>query len=120
MKVIKGILALSALAILAVVLVGVISAGKSLNDADNTSARVSQHISEVSYGMSTDEVRAILGKPDSTQEMNSAGTELPAGPGGPITIPGESNVEWYYGTLSSKGTWQLSFTNGRLDSKNRY
>lgn len=60
---------------------------------------------KVSMGETEGPIRALLGKPDSTQSQD---------------IDGQTSVYWYYGTLSTKGTWQLVFSDGRLIAKNRY
>lgn len=56
-------------------------------------------ISDVKFGMSKDEVRELLGTPSNDQSMNSAGMTMDM---------------WYY------GDYQISFTNGKVDSINRY
>ena len=54
---------------------------------------------QVELGMTTDQVRDLLGKPRDTQVMRSD--------------YGRSTT-WYY------GSWQLSFTDDVLDGKNRW
>lgn len=93
-------------AIVAIIIVlAVVGLGKASNDADTQSGNVTAHISEIQMGMTRADVRAIIGKPDSTQHMDSGGLV---------------DDTWYYGTLSSKGSYQFVFTNGRLTAKNRY
>lgn len=99
-------LVIAVFALVAVIIVAaVVGLGKAASDADTQSTNVSAHISEIQLGMTRPEVRAIVGKPDSTQHMESGGT-----------------VEdlWYFGTLSSKGSYQFVFEDGRLTAKNQY
>jgi outer membrane protein assembly factor BamE (lipoprotein component of BamABCDE complex) len=89
-----------------IIVVAVIGLGRASNDANTQSANVSAHISEIHLGMTRSQVRAILGKPDSTQHSETAGLG--------------TDDEWYYGTLSAKGSYQFVFQNGKLSAKNRY
>jgi outer membrane protein assembly factor BamE (lipoprotein component of BamABCDE complex) len=62
-------------------------------------AQYRNSIRQVELGMTQDEVRSIMGKPRSKQRMESDyGTD----------------VTLYY------GSWQLNFTDGVLESKNRF
>lgn len=61
---------------------------------------LNRKVAKIPLGSSIDSVRAELGKPDSYQVSRSAGL-------------GKSEYLYY-------GQWQLSFTNGTLDSKNKY
>jgi outer membrane protein assembly factor BamE (lipoprotein component of BamABCDE complex) len=88
-----------------IIVVAVIGIGKEANDSDTQSANVKSHLSQVHLGMTRPEVRAILGKPDSTQHMESSGFK---------------DDTWYYGTLSASGSYQFVFENGKLTAKNRY
>lgn len=93
-------------AILAIIIVvAVIGLGKASNDANSQSKTVAKHIKEIHLGMTRAQVRGIVGKPDSTQHFESNGLK---------------DDTWYYGTLSTKGSFQFVFTNGRLTAKNRY
>jgi outer membrane protein assembly factor BamE (lipoprotein component of BamABCDE complex) len=105
-KTIKWILILGALLIVVIVVIAIFSLGKAGNDADKQSANVTAHLSQIRLGMTETQVKAILGKPDSTQRSQTAGLG--------------TMDEWYYGTLSAKGSYQFSFTNGKLEAKNRY
>lgn len=89
-----------------IIVVAVIGLGKAANDANVQSASVTSHISEIHLGMTRPQVKAILGKPDSTQHSETAGLG--------------TDDEWYYGTLSTKGNYQFVFQNGVLTAKNRY
>lgn len=91
--------------IVIIVVVALVSLGKASSNADKQSSRVAAHIQQVHLGASKAQVRAILGKPDSTQRMVTSGLV---------------DDTWYYGTLSAKGSWQFVFVNGRLTAKNRY
>lgn len=102
---IKWIVISLVLLIAIIIVVALIGLGKEASDADKQATNVSAHISEIKLGMTRAEVRAILGKPDSTQHFESGGS---------------SDDTWYYGTLSSKGSYQFAFENGRLRAKNRY
>jgi outer membrane protein assembly factor BamE (lipoprotein component of BamABCDE complex) len=76
-------------------------AGDDLEDASGGNDRnYRQKIKQVSLGMTKSEVRSIMGSaPRDKQRMESefGVTEM-----------------WYY------GSWQLGFTDGKLDSKNKY
>lgn len=61
---------------------------------------LNRKVAKISLGSSVDSVRAKLGKPDSYQVSKSAGL---------------GKMEFLY-----YGQWQLGFTNGKLDSKNKY
>lgn len=63
--------------------------------------KVAAHIAEVKKGMTTAQVRAILGKPDvSVADASGSGFAV---------------EDWVY--TATDRAWQLSFSNGRLDSK---
>lgn len=74
---------------------------KDLNDlSGQNDARYRPKIKQLKFGMTKAEVRSIMGAPPrDKQHMSSQG----------MTID-----EWYY------GSYQLSFTDGKLDSKNKY
>jgi predicted small secreted protein len=73
------------------------------SDTSNTDA-VAAHWQEIHYGMSKDEVTALIGTPDDSQHMESQGY---------------SSDCIYYGSLSLT-SYQFCFENGSLDSKNQY
>jgi len=87
-----------------------ISLGKAVDTADKTGARASANINQVHFGMSKDEVISILGKPDDNGQHSES------------SFMGDTTTEdcIYYGTLSTNDSWQLCFTDGQLDSKNRW
>ncbi|HZR91790.1 MAG TPA: hypothetical protein VFA44_05200 [Gaiellaceae bacterium] len=101
----KWALIVGGLVIVAVVIVAIVGLGKGVSDANKTAARVAPLMSKVHLGETERQVRSFLGAPDSTQQQTDAS--------------GRTDY-WYYGTLATKGTWQLVFTNGRLTAKNRY
>lgn len=103
---IKWLLILGVLVIVAVVIVAIVGLGKGVAHGDKTYARVTPLMVHVHVGETRAQVRAQLGKPDSTQSSQTAG---------------EADVYWYYGVLSGKDAfgWQLVFTNGKLTAKNR-
>ena len=61
---------------------------------------LNRKVAKIPLGASLDSVRAKLGKPDNYQVSKSAWL---------------GKLEYLY-----YGQWQLSFTNGKLDSKNKY
>lgn len=61
---------------------------------------LNRKIAKIPLGSSVDSVRSELGKPDSYQVSKTAGL-------------GKSEYLYY-------GQWQLSFTDGTLESKNKY
>ena len=70
-----------------------------LNKSVTPNAAIDAQVSGLALGQSESGVIATMGKPDSTQTMqDTSGT----------------TDELYY------GQWQLTFTNSKLDSKNRY
>jgi outer membrane protein assembly factor BamE (lipoprotein component of BamABCDE complex) len=91
--------------IVILIAVAIVGLGVAANDSDKQATNVAAHISEIHMGMTRPEVRAILGKPDSTQHLESGGLV---------------SDMWYYGTLSTKGSYQFAFDNGVLTSKNRW
>jgi outer membrane protein assembly factor BamE (lipoprotein component of BamABCDE complex) len=106
-KFFKGIILIAA--ILFILLIGgcaiaTFSVGKSLDDSAKSGKAATASMSQVRLGMTRAQVEAILGKPDSDQSMTSSY---------------DTSSCIYYGTLSDDD-WQLCFTNGSLDSKNRY
>lgn len=104
-KVVKWFLAIAALLVAIIIVVAIVGLGKAANNADKQSTNVAAHVNQVQLGMTEAQVRSILGKPDSKQHMVSSGLV---------------SDEWYYGTLSTKGSWQFAFDNGRLTAKNQY
>jgi outer membrane protein assembly factor BamE (lipoprotein component of BamABCDE complex) len=88
-----------------VIVLAIIGLGKASNDADSQSKKVTAHLSQIKLGMTRTQVKAIVGKPDSTQRMVTSGLV---------------DDTWYYGTLSAKGSYQFVFENGKLTAKNRY
>jgi hypothetical protein len=102
---IKWALILGALVIVAVIIVVIVAIGKGVNDANKEAARVAPLMVKVTIGEREAPIKALLGKPDSTQSTN---------------VAGQAETYWYYGTLSTKGTWQLVFAAGRLTAKNRF
>jgi hypothetical protein len=91
------------LAIIAVV-IGMAKAGHTLVQNDQQAKSVTARIGQVRMGMSEPQVVAILGKPETTSDMQMVGTDR------------LSCI--YYGVLSTD-SWQLCFDNGRLNAKNR-
>lgn len=61
---------------------------------------LNRKVAKIALGASLDSVRGKLGKPDNYQVSKSAGL---------------GKLEYLY-----YGQWQLSFTNGKLESKNKY
>src|SRR4051812_18525502 len=61
--------------------------------------QIDQQVASIPLGSSVADVESKMGKPDKEQEMNSSYSK---------------SVFLYY------GQWQLSFTNDKLDSKNKY
>jgi len=61
---------------------------------------LNRKIANISLGSSIDSVKAELGRPDNYQVSTTAGL-------------GKSEYLYY-------GQWQLAFTNGELESKNKY
>jgi hypothetical protein len=95
----------------AVALLGVASSGctEELEQASKAADKLEKMSTEnpeldkqvrgISLGTSVDQVQSELGTPDSRQEMNSS----------------YAKSEYLY-----YGKWQLTFTDGSLDSKNKY
>jgi len=110
-KVVKTIGGLiKVLAALVVLIVGlgvilvVVVVGKGVDKANQQSKRVTPLMERVHLGATEAQVRRQLGKPDSTQRSTDR--------------LGRTDY-WYYGTLSTKASWQLVFTNGKLTARNR-
>jgi hypothetical protein len=101
---IKWALIAGALVIVAVIIAAIVGLGKGVSEANKTAARIAPLVGKVHLGASESRLRALLGKPDSTQTASDA--------------LGKTDY-WYYGTLSTKGSYQFVFTNGRLTAKNR-
>jgi hypothetical protein len=74
-------------------------ASSQLEKASTPNKQIDQQVSSIALGSSVADVEAKMGKPDNEQEMNSAYSK---------------DVYLYY------GQWQLTFTNDKLDSKNKY
>ncbi len=76
---------------------------KSLDKLEKSTTNnkaLNNRVAKISLGTSVDSVKAKLGKPDSYQVSKTAGL-------------GKSEYLYY-------GQWQLAFTNGKLESKNKY
>ena len=81
--------------------IAIVGVSKSVSDSEKNSANVSKLMPQVKMGMTKDQVISILGKPGSAQQFNDS-------------YSNESCI--YYGILD----WQLCFTDGYLDTKNKY
>lgn len=78
---------------------------EEIDKSENSSAQVTKaKVKKVELGDSKKSVRALLGKPENTDHTE---------------VEGIKNDCWYYGVLAEK-SWQFCFTNGKLESKNRY
>jgi hypothetical protein len=99
-----AILAAAGLIVVGVV-IAIVGVGKGVHDANKTAARVAPLMGQVHLGANEASVKALLGKPDSTQSD--------------VSSLGRTDY-WYYGTLASKQSFQLVFENGRLRAKNSY
>lgn len=86
--------------------VGADSSGcEEIDKSEESSAQVTRaKVKKVKLGDSKKEVRAQLGKPESSDRMEVEGTTMDC---------------WYYGVLAER-SWQFCFDNGKLSSKNRY
>lgn len=104
MKVLKIIFLVAGAIVFITVIGSCVSLGSKVNHDQNTSNKVSQVISQVHTGMTTDEVKSILGEPD---DVNSTTGDYGMG---------QTTMElWMYGTLSDK-SYMLDFENGTLQS----
>lgn len=89
---------------LGAVTMGAESCSEEIEKSEKSSKQATKNVNKVKLGMSKQQVKQILGKPQDTQVMQSAGSQSEC---------------WYYGTLAEK-QHQLCFENGKLESKNRY
>jgi hypothetical protein len=103
--VVKWAVILGALAIIAVIIVAIVGIGKGVQEANKSAARVAPKFASISLWESEAQLFVRIGKPDSTQTQ---------------VVGGETDVYWYYGTPSTKGSYQFVFRNGRLTTKARY
>lgn len=87
------------------IVVAIVGVGMAASDSEQQATNVSAHISQIHIGMTRAQVRAIIGAPDSTQHLESSGLV---------------SDMWYYGSLSTDGSYQFAFDNGVLTSKNRW
>jgi len=107
MKVLQVIGALAGILFILVIggcSIAAFSVGNSLDKSDKAGKEATKWMPSVTLGMTRAQVVSLLGKPESDQSFNN---------------DYENSSCIYYGTLS-ENNWQLCFTNGRLDSKNRY
>jgi outer membrane protein assembly factor BamE (lipoprotein component of BamABCDE complex) len=75
-------------------------ASEDLDDvAGENDSQYRDNVRQVKLGMTRDDVRSIMGPPRDRQTMRSE--------------YGRTDF-WYY------GTWQITFDQGKVDSKNRY
>lgn len=105
-KTIKWIVILGALLIIIVIVAVVIGLGSAANDSDDSSKEVSPaEYAAIKDGATLASVKARIGaEPESEDEV----------------VVGNSTLKCiYYGILSSEGTYQFCFDNGRLSSKSR-
>lgn len=93
-------LALIACAVLALGALAGCSSLEKLEKSTNNNKALNRKIGKIPLGTSVESVRAELGKPDSYQVSKSAGL-------------GKTEYLYY-------GQWQMAFTNGMLESKNKY
>ncbi len=108
-----GLVVLAAVVVVPVLLAqapGVRSKAESLLGGGGGSAQSSSQISraefnEIGSGISTKELRALVGEPDSSHAATVEGIEVEC---------------WYYGVGGATATYQLCFANGFLTSKLRF
>jgi outer membrane protein assembly factor BamE (lipoprotein component of BamABCDE complex) len=105
-KALKWTLLLGGLLVLVIVIVAVVSLGSASNDSEKSAKQVGPaKYRQAHQGMTKPELRALLGKPESTDETSVSGLNMEC---------------WYYGILAQSGSYQFCFSNGKLDSKSRY
>jgi outer membrane protein assembly factor BamE (lipoprotein component of BamABCDE complex) len=105
-KTIKWALILGALLVVAIVIAVAISLGNAASKSDKSSRQVSAaKFAQIKTGWSKTRLRALIGKPESTDFQQVAGLRMEC---------------WYYGVLSSTRSYQFCFANGKLDAKSRY
>lgn len=103
-KTVKWAMILGVLLVVVVIVVAVVGVGQQASEDQGNAKDLRAKVAQVKLGSTPTQVRASLGKPDDTQQLQSNGL---------------TERCWYYGGLSDD-QWQLCFTNGKLDSKNRY
>jgi outer membrane protein assembly factor BamE (lipoprotein component of BamABCDE complex) len=99
----QKVLQLAGLFIAGIVIFTIVNVGNSANKGDQKASNFAAVRSQIVLGMTEDQVQAVAGAPESSQHTDDT--------------YGTSDY-WYYGVLSTDG-WQLSFTNGKLDSINQ-
>jgi outer membrane protein assembly factor BamE (lipoprotein component of BamABCDE complex) len=105
-RTVKWALILGALVIVILVIVALVSLGNAGQKSEKSARQVSPaKYAAVKQGMRKSQVRAILGRPESTDQTQ---------------VSGLTEECWYYGVLAASATYQFCFSNGRLDVKARY
>jgi hypothetical protein len=105
-KVIKWTLLACVALIVVAVVAAIFGLGSAANKSDKSSAKVTPaKYAKVHEGMRKAELRTLLGKEESADSQSISGTTMDC---------------LYYGILSSKGSYQFCFENGKLFSKSRY
>jgi hypothetical protein len=93
--------------IVVIVVVAIVSLGKAGSDSNASASHVTAaKFASIHTGQTASQVEAIIGVAPQSTDSNS--------------VAGETLNCIYYGVLSTKGTYQFCFTNGRLSSKSRY
>lgn len=105
-KTIKWSLIVGALLVVVLIIAIAVNLGNAGNKSDKSSRQVSAaKFAHVKNGWSMARLKALVGKPESTDFQQVTGLKMSC---------------WYYGVLSSNGSYQFCFENGRLASKSRY
>jgi hypothetical protein len=105
-KTLKWLLILSGLFVVAVVIAVIVGLGSAGEKSDRSSAQVDpKAFAALKIGTPASVVRARFGKPERTNVTE---------------VQGFKQTCWYYGILSSKGSYQLCFEHSKLTAKNRY
>lgn len=86
-----------------IILIVVVAIGTAGSDSDKSSAQVTKaDYRQIHHGMTKADVLALVGKPESKTSTSVSGLTMDC---------------WDYGVLSTNGTYQFCFSNGKLDSK---
>ena len=103
-KTIKWILLSFCLIVVIFIIIAIASVGNAVNNSTSNASHVTvAKYAAIHDGMTITQVESLIGvKPDSTTSS---------------VIDSTTYTEIYYGTLSTKGTYDFSFVNNRLQTK---
>jgi hypothetical protein len=106
-KVMKWTIITFAFLIVVIVIIVIVAIGKAGSNSNSSASHVTAaKYATIHTGQTASQVEAVIGVAPESTDSNS--------------VAGETLNCIYYGVLSTNGTYQFCFTNGKLTDKSRY